>query len=170
MSDDYDMRLQQIQIRNESILGHFVHVWRGRISEDTLYQHVLNIQYLADNYLNHSAEADELRSVAQITAWDVYDFITDWLPRKSWDDSEQRVKSYLASFKKFVQFMGEQGYMPTTSVAEILQRLKEDRQEMINAVVTYYDEPGEEYSPEAFRSRLKEIESRWASLASGDGG
>jgi hypothetical protein len=84
MSDDYDVRLKQVQERNDFILGHFVHVWRGRVSDETLYQHVLNIQGFTDHYLNYSAETDELRSGDQITSWDVYDFVTDWLPRKCW--------------------------------------------------------------------------------------
>lgn len=84
MSDDYDVRSEQVQERNDFILGHFIHVWRGRVSDETLYQHVLNIQGFTDYYLNYSAEADELRSGDQITSWDVYDFVTDWLPRKCW--------------------------------------------------------------------------------------
>lgn len=165
MSDDYDVRLKQVQERNDFILGHFVHVWRGRVSDDTLYQHVLNIQHFSDNYLNRSAEiADELRSVDQITAWKVYDFITDWLPRKCWVSSERRVKSYLASFKKIFKFMGEHGCMSAETVADVLEMLEEERQEMIRSVVTYYDEPDESQSPEAFQARLKEIEALWMSL------
>lgn len=81
------------------------------LADDTLYRHVLNIQHFTGGHLNYGRTADELRSVDQITAWDVYDFITDWLPRKSWVDSERRIKSYLASIKKYVQFMAEHGYM-----------------------------------------------------------
>ncbi|GEM_PF-5304537 len=117
MSDAYDARLKQIQERNDLILGHFVHSWRGRLADDTLYQHVLNIQHFIGGHLNYGRAADQLRSVDQITAADVYDFITDWLPRKSWVDSERRVKSYLASIKKYVQFMAAQGYMPTAVAA-----------------------------------------------------
>ncbi len=166
MSDDYDVRLKQIQERNDFILGHFVHVWRGRVSDDTLYQHILNIQNFTDRYLNYYADADQMRSADQITAWDVYDFITDWLPRKCWVDSERRVKSYLASLKKYVQFMGEQehGYLPSEVAADVIQRLKEERQEMIEAVVTYWDEPDERESPEAFQARMQELEERWKAI------
>ncbi len=165
MSDDYDIRLKQIQEHNDSILGHFIHVWRGRVSDDTLYQHVLNIQNLTDHYLNYSdVEADELRSGGQITAWTVYDFITDWLPRKCWVDSERRVKGYLASFKKYVQFMGEHNYMAAEAVADIVHTLKEDRQEMIETVVTYWDEPDERESLEAFQARMQKLVERWKAL------
>jgi hypothetical protein len=128
MSDDYDVRLKQVQERNDLILGHFVHVWRGRVSDETLYQHVLNIQGFTDHYLNYSAEADELRSGDQITSWDVY------------------------------------GYLSPEAAAEIIERLKEDRQEMIESAVTYYDEPEEEESPEAFQARMQDLVERWKTI------
>jgi hypothetical protein len=165
MSDDYDARLKHIQERNDLILGHFVHTWQGHLADDTLYQHVLNIQHLTGGHLNYGRAADEIRSVDQITAGDVYAFITDWLPRKSWVDSERRIKSYLASIKKYVQFMAEQEYMPASVAADILRTLKEERDDMIRAAVTYYDEPIEDESPEAFRAQLKDLEARWAALS-----
>ena len=164
MSDDYNARLKRIQERNDLILGHFVHTWHGRLADDTLYQHVLNIQHLTSGHLNYGREADGLRSVDQITAGDVYDFITDWLPRKSWVDSERRVKGYLASIKKYVHFMAEQGYMPADVAADILRTLKEQRDDMICGAVTYFDEPTEDESPETFQANLKDLETRWAAL------
>jgi hypothetical protein len=154
----------------DSILGHFVHTWKGRMSDDTLFRHVLNIQHFSGWYLNYGRTADELRSVDQITAWDVYDFITDWLPRKSWVDSERRIKSYLATLKKYVEFMAEHGYMPADVATSILQTIKQDRETMIHAAVTYYDEPEEDQSLEAFRAQLHDLEARWTALARENGG
>jgi len=167
-NNDYDARLKQIQERNDSILGHFVHTWKGRISDDALYQHVLNIQHLTGGHLIDRRTADELRSVDQITDWDVYDFITDWLPRKSWVDSERRIKSYLATLKKFVEFMAEHGYMPADRAASILRTLKEERDDMIRAAVTYFGESAEDQSPEVFRAQLHDLEVRWTALARKD--
>ena len=163
MSDDYEVRLQQVRERNKLIVGHFVHTWRGRISDDTLYQHVLNIEYFANGHLNYYADADGLRSLDQVTAWKLYDFITDWLPRKGLVTSARRVKSYLASFNKLFKFMGEYGYMAAEEADRVLEMLKEDRQLMIDAVVTY-DEPKEDQSPEAFRAHLQELVERWKSI------
>jgi hypothetical protein len=164
MSDDYDVRLQQVKERNKLIVGHFVHTWRGRISDDTLYQHVLNIEHFAKGYLNYYTEADGPRSLDQVTEWKVIDFITDWLPRKSLVTSARRVKNYLASFNKLFKFMGEHGYMAAEEVAEILQTLKDDRQMMIDAVVTYDDEPDESQSPEAFQARMQGLVERWIAI------
>jgi hypothetical protein len=169
MNEEYDSRLRQVKERNQFIVGHFVHTWRGRISDDTLYQHVLNIEHFANNYLNYSAEADELRSVDQTVVWNVYDFVTDWLPRKSWVDSARRIKNYLASFNKLYKFMAEQGYMPAEGAADVLELLKEERQQMIEAAVTYYDEPEEEQSPEAFQAEMRDLVARWKALRRGSG-
>jgi hypothetical protein len=164
MSDDYDTRLKQVQERNRFVIGHFVHTWRGRISDETLGRHLLNIEHFANRYLNYSAEADELRSLDRVGGWDVYDFITDWLPRKSWVDSARRIENYLASFNKLFRFMGEQGYISAATAADALRMLKEERQVMIDAAVTYYDEPEEEQSPEAFLAQADELLERWKAV------
>ncbi len=44
--------------RNAFILGHFVDTWRGRLSDNTLSQHVLNIQYFMDSYLSYCVIGD----------------------------------------------------------------------------------------------------------------
>ena len=163
MSDDHEVRLQQVQERNKLVIAHFVHTWRGRISDDALYQHVTNIEYFVNGHLNYSADADELRSLDQVTGWKVYDFITDWLPRKGLVTSARRVKSYLASFNKLFKFMGEHGYMEPEDAAGVLDLLKEDRQLMIEAIVTY-DDPIEDQSPEEFQAHLQGLVERWKSL------
>ena len=163
MNDDYEVHLQQVQDRNKRIIGRFVHTWRGRISDDALYQHVVNIEYFVSGHLNYYADTDELRSLDQVTGWKLYDFITDWLPRKGLVVSARRVKSYLASFNKLFKFMRDYGYMEPENAAEVLDLLKEDRQLMIDTVVTY-DDPIEDQSPEEFRAHLQGLVERWMSI------
>lgn len=93
----------------------------------------------------------------------MYDFITDWLPRKGLVVSARRVESYLASFNKLFKFMGDHGYMEPEGAAEVLDMLKGDRQLMIDAVVTY-DDPIEDQSPEEFQAHLQELVERWKSI------
>ena len=162
----HNINLQHLSVadRNAFILGHFVDTWQGRLSDNTLSQHVLNIQYFMDSYLSYCVIGvhDEPRSVDQVTAYDVYRFITDWLPRKGLVVSARQVKSHLASLTKLYTFMREQHYMPPEQAAAIVQTMKVDRQEMIEAVLTYDDEPDESQSTdEAFFAQLKE---RWKSL------
>ncbi len=163
MNDDYEVRLQQVENRNKRIIGHFVHTWRGRISDDALYQHVMNIEYFVNNHLNYYVDSNELLSLDQVTGWKLYDFVTDWLPRKGLVVSARRVKSYLASFNKLFKFMGEYGYMEPENADEVLVMLKEERQSMIDAVVTY-DDPIEEQSPEEFRAHMQGLVDQWKAI------
>ncbi len=163
MDDNFDIDIQQLSVedRNKFILGHFVHTWRGRISDDTLYQHVLNIEYFMDSYLSYCVVGvhDEPRSVDQVSGYDVYDFFTDylvyyeplkrldeagdddvftflssWFPRKAMWANETNVKSYLASFKKSFKWMGETERISDETVIEVLDTLKENREEFLEAV------------------------------------
>ena len=54
--------------------------------------------------------------------------------------------------------------MSPEAAAEIIERLKEDRQVMIRSAVTYYDEPEEEESPEAFQARMQDLVERWKTI------
>jgi hypothetical protein len=58
----------------------------------------------------------------------------------------------------------EYGYLATEPGADIIETLKEERHVMIRSAVTYYDEPDEEESPEAFRERMQDLVERWKSL------
>lgn len=108
-----------------------------------------------------------MRSADQITGWDVYYFITDWLPRKCWVISQRRIKNYLASFKKYIQFMEENGYLPAERFATTVQTLKKDREHMIRSATTYYDEPDESQSPEAFEARMQDLLEQWKTIHQG---
>jgi hypothetical protein len=92
----------------------------------------------------------------------MYSFITDWLPRKGLVFSVRQVKSHLASLTKLYQFVATHRYMPPEKSAAILETLKVDRQEMIEMVLTYDDEPDESQSTDAaFFAQLME---RWKSI------
>jgi hypothetical protein len=164
MANNTNIQHLSVDDCNTFILAHFVDTWRGCLSDKTLYQHVVNIQYFMDSYLSYCTIGvhDEPRSVDQVTAYDVYRFITDWLPRKGLVVSARQIKSQLASLTKLYQFMKEQHYMPSEKSVAILETMKVDRQEMIEVVLTYDDEPDESQSTdEAFFAQLTE---RWKSL------
>jgi hypothetical protein len=57
-----------------------------------------------------------------------------WFPRKAMWASVSSVRSYLASFKKFFMWMGEAGHVSQETVAEVIEVLKEGREEFIDAV------------------------------------
>jgi len=53
--------------------------------------------------------------------------------------------------------------MEPEDAAEVLDLLKEDRQLMIDTVVTY-DDPIQDQSPEKFQAHLQGLVERWKSL------
>ena len=65
---------------------------------------------------------------------------------------------------KVRQFMGEYNHLSSEVMADIVHMLKEERQEMIETVVTYWDEPEERESPEAFRARMQDLVERWKAI------
>ena len=68
---------------------------------------------------------------------DIGPFLSDWFLRKAAWSSPNAVRSHIASFKKFFQWMGQQDHMDAGAVAEILLNLKENRDEYIEDAEAY---------------------------------
>lgn len=64
-------------------------------------------------------------------------FLADWFPRKAMWASATSVKSNIASFKKFFQWMGETGRVSPETVAGVLNTLKEDQNTFLRNVADY---------------------------------
>jgi hypothetical protein len=79
--------------------------------------------------------AYSLRRLDEATEGAVYDFLEDWFPRKALWASVSSVKVYLASFKKFFQWMGETGLVSPAIVEDVLATLKDDRNFFLRRVV-----------------------------------
>ena len=77
---------------------------------------------------------EPLEKLDEADGSDVWMFLSDWFPRKAMWASVTSVKSYLASFKKFFQWMGETGRVSPETVADVLTTLKEGRDEFLEAV------------------------------------
>ena len=60
--------------------------------------------------------------------------------------------------------MRRSGYMAAETVTDIVHTLKEDRQEMIDTIVTCWDEPDERESPEPFQAPIQELVERWKAI------
>ena len=127
-ADTYDARVRAIRAYNQPILDDF-EVWlkQSGLSETTVKNHVDNI-YFFTNYLVYH---EPLKKLDEATSGDVWMFLVDWFPRKALWASISSVKSYLASFKKFFQWMGETGRVSPETVADVLDTLKEGRDEFL---------------------------------------
>ena len=129
-ADSYDAQVQAIRAYNQPILDDF-RTWlqqSGR-AEKTVKAHVFNIDFFTA-YLVYQ---EPLEKLDEADGSDVWMFLGDWFPRKAMWASESSVKSNMASFKKFFQWMGETGRVSPETLDDVLSTLKEGRDEFIEA-------------------------------------
>jgi site-specific recombinase XerD len=121
----YEQRVHAIQLANQPILDGFEN-WlkQSGLSEQTIKDHVDNIQFFARYLLLY---ASSLRRLDEATEGNVYDFLEDWFPRKALWASVSSMKVYLASFKKFFTWMGETGLVAPETVEDVRSTLKDSR-------------------------------------------
>jgi site-specific recombinase XerD len=131
-TDSYDARVQAIRAYNQPILEDF-RVWlkQSGLSEKTVENHVDNIDFFTHYLVYYD---DPLKKLDEADNIDVGMFLTDWFPRKALWSSVTSVKSYIASFKKFFNWLGETGRISPEVVADVLTTLKEGRDEFLEAV------------------------------------
>ena len=133
MSDPgtYDTQVQAIQAYNQPILDGF-RAWleQSGLAEKTVKSHVENIDFFTEYLVYY----EPLEKLDEADGSDVWMFLSDWFPRKAMWSSVTSVKSYIASFKKFFQWMGETGRVSPETVADVLDTLKEGRDEFLEAV------------------------------------
>ncbi len=129
-ADSYDAQVQAIRAYNQPILDDF-RAWleQSGLAEKTVRNHVDNIDFFTE-YLVYQ---EPLEKLDEVDGSDVWMFLGDWFPRKAMWASESSVKSNMASFKKFFQWMGETGRVSPETVDDVLSTLKEGRDEFIEA-------------------------------------
>ena len=139
-AETYEQRVQAIELANQPILEGFEH-WlkQAGLSEHTIRGHVDNIRFFSRYLLLY---AYSLRRLDEATEGAVYDFLEDWFPRKALWASVSSMKVYLASFKKFFQWMGATGLVSPATVADVLSTLKEERHVFLSRVAEEFPNEG----------------------------
>ena len=124
-TETYEQRVHTIQLSNQSILDGF-ETWlrQSGLSEPSIRTHVDNMRFFSRYLLLY---AYSLRRLDETTEGAVYDFLEDWFPRKALWASVSSMKVYLASFKKFYQWMGATGLVSPETVEDVLSTLKDSR-------------------------------------------
>ena len=133
MSDleTYDARVRAIRAYNQPLLENF-RAWleQSGLAEKTVKTHVDNINF----FTNYLVYYEPLKKLDEATSGDVWMFLANWFPRKALWASVASVKSNIASFKKFFQWMGETGRVSPETVADVLTTLKERRDYFLERV------------------------------------
>ncbi|MEW5956533.1 MAG: site-specific integrase [Chloroflexota bacterium] len=133
-SSDYDQQVEAIRAYNQPILDTF-QAWLTEtgLADKTVRSHVENISFFTEYLVYY----EPLKRLDEAGAGDVDTFLTSWFPRKAMWASESSIKSNIASFKKFFQWIGKTGRVSTKTTTEVLTMLKENRDEFLRAVEEY---------------------------------
>ncbi len=130
-ADTYDARVRAIRVYNQPLLEDF-RSWleQSGLVEKTVKTHVDNINF----FTNYLVYYEPLKKLDEADSGDVRMFLADWFPRKAMWASITSVKSNIASFKKFFQWMGETGRVSPDTVVDVLTTLKDGRDHFLEAV------------------------------------
>jgi site-specific recombinase XerD len=128
---DYETQVKEIKKLNAPILCEFQKsLEKAALAKKTVKSHIDNIDFFAEYLVYY----EPLQRLDEADDGDVSSFLMDWFPRKALWASPSSTRSYLASFKKFFQWLGETKRIPAEVVEDVLTMLKEDRQDFIDAV------------------------------------
>ncbi len=130
-ANTYNARVRAIRVYNQPLLEDF-RSWleQSGLVEKTVKTHVDNINF----FTNYLVYYEPLKKLDEADSGDVRMFLADWFPRKAMWASITSVKSNIASFKKFFQWMGETGRVSPETVANVLTTLKDGRDHFLEAV------------------------------------
>jgi site-specific recombinase XerD len=134
----YDAQVRAIRAYNQPILDDF-RTWleQSGLSAKTVRGHVNNIAFFTEYLVYY----EPLKKLDEANSSDVRMFLANWFPRKALWASEGTVKSNIASFKKFFQWMGETDRVSPQTVTDVLTTLKDGRDHFLKSVTDYNSYP-----------------------------
>src|SRR5947209_18405102 len=123
-ADTYDARVRAIRVYNQPLLEEF-RSWleQSGLVKKTVKAHVYNIAFFTEYLVYY----EPLKKLDEANSSDVRMFLANWFPRKALWASEGTVKSNIASFKKFFQWIGETDCVSPQTVTDVLTTLKDGR-------------------------------------------
>ncbi len=128
---DYDQEVNKIRIYNQSILDEFQSWLKSTgVTPKTVKNHIDNISFFAEYLVCY----EPLNKLDEADVSDVYSFLADWFPRKAMWASESSMKSNMASFRKFFKFLSESNRVDDDTEIEVRDSLKENKDELLDAV------------------------------------
>ncbi len=130
---DYDEEVEKIRAYNQPILDGFQD-WleNAGLAPETVNSHVENIDFFAEYLVYY----EPLRKLDDADATAVYSFLADWFPRKAMWASESSMRSNMASFRKFFQFLRVSGRIHEDIEGQVRETLKESKDEFLDGVAS----------------------------------
>ncbi|MEM7531591.1 MAG: integrase [Chloroflexota bacterium] len=128
---DYDQQVKQINAQNQPIFVGFEN-WldESGLTRKTIENHIVNMSFFSEYLVYY----DPLIPLNESDAGDVLSFLIDWFPRKAMWSSPSASKSYMTTFRKFYKFMVETGLMDKDVEDGVREALKEEKDEILDAV------------------------------------
>lgn len=116
--------------KNTNIINQFKdYLVSEGLSKKTIKSHIDNLEFFC-TYLSYYEPS---RSLDEMDAGDVSDFLSDFFPRKAMWASPANVRSCIATFKKLFKFSLTLNYIPLEEYDYFLTLVKEDKELWIEA-------------------------------------
>jgi intergrase/recombinase len=133
--EKYELDCERIRKENGEILLQFKGwLQDSQLSEKTIRNHVLNIDFYVNEFLLYR-DAIEAKDGANKISY----FLGDWFARKALWSSVYQINGYCTSFKKFYTFMHENGHIDLDTLEEMKEVIKEEKADWIDAMERYDD-------------------------------
>ena len=130
MSND-DKIIAKIKNENTSLIDGFTnHLKDSGLSPKTVKSHVENIDFFAEFLVYY----EPYEPLSDADAGEVNSFLSDFFPRKAMWASQSSVKSYIATFKKFFNFMLINNLIEEDGYKELLGTIKSEKELWLDSV------------------------------------
>jgi hypothetical protein len=137
--EEYEKKCEQIQAENERHLEAF-EAWliEKGLSEKTIYNHLGNIEFYLNTYLQREDAIDMKQGCYQLDNYFGYFYI-----RKCLWSTPNNIKTTAASLKKFYRCMLENGMIESEDYEDLCETIKENMEEW-QETCGIYNDPSQE--------------------------
>ena len=134
--EDWEKEIKAIRAENKILIDEF-EIWlKGKnLKSKTINSHTSNIDFYVNEFLLHY-DAVKAKDGADL----IGSFLGDFFIRKTTWASKYTIKENIASLKKFYNFMTETGRIPKENLSEMISIIKDESEDWITEVATYWDD------------------------------
>lgn len=131
--ETYEAECEKIRAENQLLLDAFQESLKAKkLSQKTIDRHIYNIDFYINDFLLYEDAEPAEEGVYQLNY-----FFDDWFIRKAMWASATSIKENITSLKKFYGLMEEKGRLDTDDYLDMLQTIKENKEEWLEALRKY---------------------------------